>query len=177
MTVQELPPAYRTWANRPTGRPQVYVALGTFLSHRDDVLSVIADALRQLDVRAAIALGPTPPSALGSVPADWLVAEHLPQVALLGHADLVIHHGGNNSVQESLAAGARQLVLPFSTDQFANAADLERTGFAVALDPNASSVSAIAEAVESALAQPAPEPLRPLDPDDLVRSVVDSATI
>ena len=65
------------------------------------------------------------PCDLGPIPDDWIVAPTLPQVAMLRGADLAIHHGGNNSVQESLAAGVRQLVLPMSTDQFANAADLE----------------------------------------------------
>ena len=172
---EALPAEYLTWADRTAGRPQVYVALGTFLSHRDDVLARLADALRRLDVRAAIALGPTSASALGDLPDDWLVAPHLPQVALLDHAELAVHHGGNNSVQEALAAGVRHVVLPFSTDQFANAADLERTGHGVALDPNAGSVEDLAEALESALARSAPEPVPPLEDDYLVDAVFEPA--
>lgn len=160
---QALPDRCAAWARRSSGRPQAYVALGTFLSHRDDVLARIAESLRRLDVRAAIALGPTPAAALGAVPDDWLLAPHLPQVALLGHADVAIHHGGNNSVQEALSRGVRQLVLPFSTDQFANAADLERNHIAGVVDPNHDSVNAIASAVASALARPAPTPAKTID--------------
>ena len=142
-------------------RPLVYVAFGTFLSHRDDVLAVVADALRGLDVRAAIALGATPPDRIGVVPDDWVVGSHLPQVELLQHAALAIHHGGNNSVQESLTAGVRQVVLPFSTDQFANAADLERVAGATTLDPNAVDRDAVAAAVTAGLASGAPERIDP----------------
>ena len=57
---EQLPTELSSWATRRDDRPQVYVALGTFLSHRGDVLGRIAEALRHLDVRAAIATGATP---------------------------------------------------------------------------------------------------------------------
>lgn len=157
-----LPAALSTWEDRVDGRPQVFVALGTFLSHRADVLARLAEALRHLDVRAAIATGATPVDQLGPIPADWVVAPQLPQVAMLRSADLIVHHGGNNSVQEALAAGVRQLVLPFSTDQFSNAADLERIGAACVLSPNDASVADLALAIDVGLgsvcraASPAP---------------------
>ncbi len=148
---EELPDELSSWSARSEGRPQVYVALGTFLSHRADVLARIADALRQLDVRAAIATGAASADALGPIPDSWVVAPELPQVAMLRHADLAVHHGGNNSVQESLAAGVRQVVLPFSTDQFSNAADLERIGAAAALPPNDATAAELAQAIAAQL--------------------------
>lgn len=144
---EQLPVELSSWATARPGRPQVYVALGTFLSHRSDVMIRITDALRRLDVRAAIATGATPSDALGELPGDWVTAPELPQVAMLRHADVVVHHGGNNSVQEALAAGVRQVVLPFSTDQFSNAADLERIGAAVVLPPNDATAADLAEAI------------------------------
>ncbi len=148
---EQLPASLSSWSSRVDGRPQVYVALGTFLSHRADVLVRIADALRHLDVRAAIATGATPVDLLGPVPDDWVVAPQLPQVAMLRSADLIVHHGGNNSVQEALAAGVHQLVLPFSTDQFSNAADLERTDTASVLSPNDASAADLALAIDVGL--------------------------
>ena len=145
---EALPAELTRWSERAGGRPQVVVALGTFLSHRGDVLARIANALRCADVRAAIAVGSTPIDTLGPIPADWVVAPQLPQVAMLMHADLAIHHGGNNSMQECLGSGARQIVLPFSTDQFANAADLERIGAATVLSPNEASATDIEELIE-----------------------------
>ncbi len=107
---EPLPDEFSTWSHRADDQPQVYVALGTFLSHRSDVLVRVADALRHLGVRAALATGATPLDAFGHVPADWVVARQLPQVAMLASSDLVVHHGGNNTVQEALAAGCRQVV-------------------------------------------------------------------
>lgn len=159
---------------RPGGardpRPLVYVALGTFLSHRGDVLARLAEALRRLPVRVALATGATAPDHIGPVPDGWWVAARLPQVAVLAHADVAISHGGNNSVQEALAAGVTQLLLPFSTDQFAVAADLERVGLATVLDPNRASPSELAEAIATALARPRPAAV-PTDEHAIVTSV------
>lgn len=124
------------WVNSGDA-PIVYVSLGSFLSVRSDVLARIAEALRGLDVRVALANGSTSRDALGPIPASWLVREVLPQVTLLAHSVLVVSHGGNNSVTEALTAGVPLLLLPMSTDQFAGAAALEDAGFGEVLDPNA----------------------------------------
>lgn len=156
---EALPENMDDWRYKKDSRPQVYVALGTFLSHRHDVLTRIAEALRQLGARAAMAIGSMPKHDLGTVPDDWVVSRELPQVAMLRYADLAIHHGGNNSVQECLGAGVRQLVLPFSTDQFANATDLERVGVASVLSPNEMSTNELSEAIITQLdtVKPSPE--------------------
>lgn len=156
---EELPEALRSWLDRTDERPHVYVALGTFLSHRADVLARIADALRSIGARAAIAVGSTAPHELGPIPDDWIVAPTLPQVAMLRGADVSIHHGGNNSVQESLAAGVRQLVVPMSTDQFANAADLERAGAAVVASPNDATAADLASMIAALLVVASPSPV------------------
>ena len=126
-----------------------YVSFGSFLSVRGDVLRRVAEALRRLGMRAAIATGSTPVADLGPLPDGWLVREYLPQVRLLGDARLAITHGGNNSVTEAVGQGVPLLVLPFSTDQFAGAAAIERTGLGRALDPNAATVAELADALQA----------------------------
>ena len=118
------------------GAPIVYVSLGSFLSVRADVLARVAEALRGLDIRVALAAGSTPRAALGPVPSSWLVRAELPQVTILRDAVLAVSHGGNNSVTEALTAGVPLMLLPLSTDQFAGAAALETAGLGEALDPN-----------------------------------------
>ncbi len=160
---EELPDALQSWLERTDERPHVYVALGTFLSHRADVLARIAGALRHLGARAAIAVGATATHQLGPIPDDWIVAPTLPQVAMLRGADVAIHHGGNNSVQESLAAGVRQLVVPMSTDQFANATDLERTGAAAVASANDATSVDLAAMVAALLVVEPPSPVAAAD--------------
>ena len=137
--------------------PIVYVSFGSFLSVRGDVLEVVLQGLRRVaaggaDLRVALASGSTLIDALGDIPTGWLVREFLPQVRLLGRAALAVTHGGNNSVTEAMTAGVPVIVLPFSTDQFAGAAAIERGGYGEAFDPNTVTAEALAASVIRLLA-------------------------
>ena len=142
------------WLAREPDRPLVVVSFGTFLSARADVLARVAAALRGSGLRVAFATGSADPADLGSLPDDWLVRPFLPQVALVERAAIAITHGGNNGVTEALTAGAPLLVLPFSTDQFTIAADLERTGLGRVADPNSVTETEIWDAVRTLLDDP-----------------------
>ncbi|WP_165065621.1 nucleotide disphospho-sugar-binding domain-containing protein [Marisediminicola senii] len=136
--------------------PIVYVSFGSFLSVRGDVLALVAEALRGvqvsgLPVRVAMATGSTDPADLGDIPDGWLVRAFLPQVRLLAAADLGVTHGGNNSVTEAMTEGVPLVVLPFSTDQFAGAAALDDAGFAESFDPNTVTVPQLRAAAERLL--------------------------
>ncbi len=128
--------------------PRVTVALGSFLSARGDVLQAAVRAAWAGGWRLALAHGSTPLEALGPIPPGAVVARHLPQVALLRHTDVLVTHGGNGSVTEAVAAGVPMVVLPFSTDQFAGAAAIERGGFGHVLAPNGVTPEELVAAVE-----------------------------
>ena len=76
--------------------PRAYVALGSFLSARSDVLGAIAGGLRQVGFGAVIASGVTPPDELGPLPEEWIVLLRMPQVAALRACDVVVCHGGTD---------------------------------------------------------------------------------
>ncbi|MFO7532536.1 MAG: glycosyltransferase [Candidatus Limnocylindrales bacterium] len=146
------------WLARPDDRPLVVVSLGTFMSTRVDVLERIAASLVKLNVRVAMAIGGNRPDDVGPLPDDWLVRASLPQVSLLEQAQLLVTHGGNNSITEALHFGVPMLVLPFSTDQFDGAAAVERGLAGVALDPNRASRPLIAGTVRGLLRSTPPAP-------------------
>ncbi|MFI5910948.1 nucleotide disphospho-sugar-binding domain-containing protein [Dactylosporangium sp. NPDC051541] len=139
------------WLDHDDPRPIVYVSFGSFLSARSDVLARVVTALAPLDVRVALATGSAETAAWGTLPPHWLAREHLPQVAVLDRAALAVTHGGNNSVTEALNCGVPLLVLPFSTDQFAAAAAIERAGLGLALDPNTATAEALGTAINAML--------------------------
>ena len=150
---EEPDPQVEAWLAE-SDAPFVYVSFGSFLSVRSDVLARVCAALASLGLRAAIALGSADRADLGELPAGWLVREFLPQVRLFGSAAAAVTHGGNNSVTEAMACGVPLLVLPFSTDQFAGAAALERTGFGVVLAPNEATADELSTGIRRVLSLP-----------------------
>ena len=131
---------------------RVTVALGSFLSARGDVLATAVAAARRAGWRLALASGSTAQWELGELPPGALVMRHLPQVALLAETDVFVHHGGNGSITECATAGVVSVVLPFSTDQFAAAAAIERVGCGIVLDPNSLTAATLQCAVEDLMA-------------------------
>ncbi len=149
---ETVEPELQRWlAARSQSAPLVYVSFGTFLSARDDVLRRVLNQLARTSVDVAVATGSAALDDLGELPSEWFVAPTLSQLAVLRHADVVISHAGNNTVTESLAYGVPLIAMPFSTDQFAIAADLERVGCGMALDPNGAGASDLGGAVDWAL--------------------------
>nr|BEK70876.1 hypothetical protein KPHV_81030 [Kitasatospora purpeofusca] len=148
---------WRAVATRLTsgGRPLVLVAFGTFLSARHDVLRTVAEAvLTRTDASVIVSAGDRvaelsrSPVLAAASPDRLHLGDVVPQQELLTHCTVMVHHGGNNSFTECVAAGVPSLVLPFSSDQFAIAHDVERSGLGTALDPNSAGPAAIAAAIE-----------------------------
>jgi UDP:flavonoid glycosyltransferase YjiC (YdhE family) len=66
--------------------------------------------------------------------------------------DLVIHHGGNNSLTETLYYGKPMLIFPFSSDQFSIGHDAEQFGIGKVLNPNGFQQEDLAGKINSLLA-------------------------
>ena len=132
-------------------RPRVYASLGSFMSTRADVLSRIADAFQGTPASLILASGVTDPGDLGLGGPRRIVRSYLPQVGVLPLCDLVICHGGNNTVTEALHAGVPLLLGPFASDQFAGAEDVRRAGVGDAFDPNSVASRQIARLARAVL--------------------------
>ena len=119
-------------------RRKVLISFGTFLSERRDVIKTLIQGF--LDHKDAwhiyVATGGDEPFYMEFSADQITKASFLPQKALLPHMDLVVHHGGANSFTETLYYGKPMIVLPFSSDQFAIAYDVEENQIGEVLDPN-----------------------------------------
>jgi MGT family glycosyltransferase len=107
------------WHWLDPARRRLLVSLGT-VSGQDrrsgpPFFRVVIDALAGLDLQAVLV---APSLALrGKVPSHILVADHVPQLALLPHMSAVVSHGGHNTVCEALAHGLPLVVTPIRDDQ------------------------------------------------------------
>ena len=72
---------------------------------------------------------------LGAVPANFTVAQFVPQLAILDEADLFITHGGMNSINEAVMAGVPMVVVPNTIEQAVNALRVEQLLGGVYLEP------------------------------------------
>jgi len=81
--------------------------------------------------------------------------EFLPQTTILPHVDLVITHGGNNTVTECFHFGKPMIVLPLFWDQYDNAQRVEEIGRGVRLPTYAFEDDELRGAVDRLLADTA----------------------
>jgi hypothetical protein len=141
----------------PLGTPEcIVIALGTFLSARSDVLIDLGQQLRRLYPQARLVIGAGEQAATvqTTITAPTVIQPFIEQRRWLRQADLFIHHGGVSSFTEALYYGVPMVVLPFSSDQFNVAVDVERHGLGAVLDPNHLTAPALQEAVIQARSAP-----------------------
>jgi MGT family glycosyltransferase len=125
----EIPAVLR---DRPAGSALVYFSLGSLGSADVALMQRVIDGLASTPHRYVVSLGPL--HAELSLPPTMWGAEYVPQTAVLPLVDLVITHGGNNTVTESLHFGRPMICLPLFWDQYDNAQRLDELGLGRRLD-------------------------------------------
>jgi UDP:flavonoid glycosyltransferase YjiC (YdhE family) len=138
------------WA-APRARPRVLVSLGSQVYHQPRMFRTIAAALCGLDVELVASIGELDPAPLGPWPPGAVLRRWLPQLEVLAHTDVMITHGGANSVMEALAHDVPLLVSPICNDQFHQAELVHRAGLGQVLDLHTASPQACREALEELL--------------------------
>jgi MGT family glycosyltransferase len=109
----------------------VYVSLGSLGSADVELMNRLIAVLAETPHRYVVSKGPLheqielAPNMAGS--------DFLPQPAVLPLADVVITHGGNNTVAECVHFGKPMIVLPLFWDQYDNAQRVAECGFGVRL--------------------------------------------
>ena len=104
------PPPWR----RIPERPFVYATFGTVADGKNlTAYRAAIEALGGLGVEALLTTGPhVDPDALGAVPDNLRVESYVPQAEVLGHAAVVLCHGGSGTLLGALAAGQPLVVAP-----------------------------------------------------------------
>ena len=119
--------------DRPPGSALIYFSLGSLGSADVKLMRRVIAALARTRHRYVVSKGPLHEEIV-LAPNMW-GAEYLPQIDLLPEVDLVITHGGNNTITEAVHFGVPMLVLPLFWDQHDNAQRVEEAGFGIRLAP------------------------------------------
>jgi MGT family glycosyltransferase len=112
--------------------PLIYLSLGSLGSGDVALMQSLIDSLAGTRHRVIVSMGPQHDRL--QLASNMTGAEFLPQTSILPQVDLVITHGGNNTVTECLYFGRPMVVLPLFWDQYDNAQRIDETGFGVRLD-------------------------------------------
>ncbi|HEV7561926.1 MAG TPA: nucleotide disphospho-sugar-binding domain-containing protein [Solirubrobacterales bacterium] len=112
--------------------PLIYLSLGSLGSADVPLMRKLISSLADQPYRVIVSKGPQAKEI--ELAGNMAGAEFLPQTSILPKVDLVITHGGNNTVTESLFYGKPMVALPIFWDQHDNAQRLQETGYGVRLD-------------------------------------------
>ena len=85
------------------------------------------------------------------LPANVVVDSWFPQQSVIEQADVVIHHGGNNTFNECLYYGTPAVVMPYVWDGHDNATRVDETGHGVKLHRSDWSEDELEAAIERCL--------------------------
>jgi UDP:flavonoid glycosyltransferase YjiC (YdhE family) len=105
----------------------IYLSLGSLGSADVGLMQRLVDLLATTEHRIIVSKGPLADQI--SLHDNQTGAGFLPQPAILPQVDLVITHGGNNTVTEAFHHGKPMIVLPLFWDQVDNAQRVDETGF------------------------------------------------
>jgi MGT family glycosyltransferase len=133
--------------------PLVYLSLGSLGSADVALMQGLIDSLAGSRYRVIVSKGPQHDQL--TLAGNMTGAEFLPQTSILPQVDVVITHGGNNTVTEALHFGKPMVALPLFWDQYDNAQRVHETGVGIRLDTYGHAPEELSGAVDALLADQA----------------------
>nr|XP_027195941.1 uncharacterized protein LOC113790467 [Dermatophagoides pteronyssinus] len=111
----------------------IYVSMGSFGSANVVLMKRLIDALAANSLHKFIISTGLYHQQIRLAENQW-GQPYLPQTQILPLIDLVITHGGNNTVTETLMAGKPMIIMPLYTDQYDNAQRIQECGYGQRID-------------------------------------------
>jgi MGT family glycosyltransferase len=126
-TVRTNEAAFDVQEQVPGDGKVVYLSLGSLGCMDVALMQRLIDAMAETEHRTIVSMGPLKDQMkLGP---NMYGDQFLPQPSILPQCDLLITHGGNNTVCEGFHFGLPMIGLPLFWDQYDNAQRLSETGF------------------------------------------------
>ncbi|CAG2107418.1 unnamed protein product [Medioppia subpectinata] len=127
----------------------IYLSLGSMGSANVPLMKRLIDILAKCEHKFIVSKGVKHNEY--ELAANMWGERTVPQLKVLPIVDLVITHGGNNTVTESVYFGKPMIVLPLFYDQYDNAMRIDEKGFGVRLNPYECSESQLLSAIDTLL--------------------------
>ena len=136
----------------PDERPLIYLSLGSLGSADVELMRSLIGSLGDSAYRVIVSKGPQHDQL--ELASNMVGEEFLPQTSILPMVDLVITHGGNNTVTECLYFGKPMVLLPLFWDQYDNAQRIDETGFGARLATYGHEPAELHAAIDRLLSDP-----------------------
>jgi MGT family glycosyltransferase len=142
-----------TWQAPGSDKPLIFSSLGTMFNNWPEFYVMLFDAVKDLPVNVAAAIGTTiKPGSLGTIPQNVIIAPYLPQLDVLAKSKLFITHAGTGSVMESIWFGVPMIGIPQMPEQIMTAMRIEELGLGKAFpDRNRVTSESLRVAIEDIL--------------------------
>jgi zeaxanthin glucosyltransferase len=113
----------------------IVLSFGSVLDPADfpQVTGAVVNASKSLGLKLII--GSRKMANIKDLPEHLLVYSYLPISQLITSAKAYIHHGGANSFSEAIRLGAKQILIPLTTDQPIQAFYLKKLGAGISIEP------------------------------------------
>ena len=139
----------QSWTPPSADARVLYVSLGTAFNDRPEFYRMCLEAFADSPWHVVMSVGHrVDVEALGEVPANVEIHQHVPQLVVLRHAEVFVSHCGMGSTLESLHAGVPLVGVPQMPEQAANATRAEQLGCGRALDTSAVTAEELRRVVE-----------------------------
>ncbi len=147
------------WIDDLPDQPTVYLTLGTEINREPTlyprVMKTLIDGLRDVPINLIVTLGKgQDPEVFGPQPENVHIKQYIPQSLLLPKCDLMVMHGGTNTLLQAIDAGLPTVIVPLIADQFFNAEVAEAMGMSRVVQDDQLTPASICEVVEEVLGNP-----------------------
>ncbi|MFJ8109019.1 macrolide family glycosyltransferase [Streptomyces sp. NPDC096132] len=144
-----------TWRPPHPDARVLLISLGSQFTRRPDFYRSCVEAFADGDHHVVMAVGSeVPTDQLGPLPANVEVHPHVPQLAVLAHADAFVTHAGMGGTMEAVAHGVPMVAVPQMAEQRVNADQIEHLRLGVHLPREQATPEALREAVRKVTSSP-----------------------
>jgi len=133
--------------------PLLYLSFGSLGAGDTELMARLIEFFGGQPYRCLVNVGEYG-DAYGEVPDNVVIDSWFPQPSVIDQADVVVHHGGNNTTNECLYFGTPAIVMPYVWDGHDNATRVDETGHGIGLHRSSWTDGELAGAIERCLADP-----------------------